>query len=49
MAITGNQGRKGGGLRIASFWPIKGLEEISGGELPALRLAEIVKLAAKGL
>jgi len=48
MAITGNQGRQGGGLRIASFWPMKGLEEISGGNfMPSL--GEIAKLAAKGL
>ncbi len=48
MAITGNQGRQGGGLRIASFWPLKGLEEVSGGDfMPSVR--EIVGLAAKGL
>jgi DMSO reductase family type II enzyme molybdopterin subunit len=48
MAITGNQGKKGGGLRIASFWPLKGLEEISAGDFRP-SLAEILKLAAKGL
>ncbi|MBW2419831.1 MAG: molybdopterin-dependent oxidoreductase [Deltaproteobacteria bacterium] len=48
MAITGNQGRQGGGLRIASFWPMKGLEEISGGDFRP-SLPEIVQLASKGL
>jgi DMSO reductase family type II enzyme molybdopterin subunit len=48
MAITGNQGRKGGGLRIASFWPIQGLEEISGGDFRP-PLTEILKLAVRGL
>ncbi len=48
MALTGNQGKQGGGLRIASFWPLKGLEEISGGDfMPSIK--EIVGLAAKGL
>jgi len=48
MALTGNQGKPGGGLRIASFWPFKGLEEVSGGDfMPSV--GEIVGLAAKGL
>ena len=48
MALTGNQGKQGGGLRVASFWPLKGLEEVSGGDfMPSL--VEIAKLAAKGL
>jgi len=48
MAITGNQGRKGGGLRVASWWEMKGADELGGGNYRP-PLTEIVKLAAKGL
>jgi DMSO reductase family type II enzyme molybdopterin subunit len=29
MALTGNQGRSGGGLRVASWWQIEGFDELS--------------------
>jgi DMSO reductase family type II enzyme molybdopterin subunit len=29
MALTGNQGKSGGGLRISSWWPIEGFEILS--------------------
>ena len=29
MALTGNQGKSGGGLRVASWWPIDGFEKMS--------------------
>ncbi len=47
MAITGNQGRKGGGLRVASWWEMKGADELGGGNYRP-PLSEIVKLMAKG-
>jgi len=28
MALTGNQGRKGGGLRVASWWQVQGADEM---------------------
>ncbi len=28
MALTGNQGRSGGGLRVASWWPVEGFDEM---------------------
>ena len=31
MALTGNQGKSGGGLRVASWWPIEGFDKLSGG------------------
>ncbi|MBW2240592.1 MAG: molybdopterin-dependent oxidoreductase [Deltaproteobacteria bacterium] len=31
MALTGNQGRSGGGMRVASWWPIEGFDRLSGG------------------
>jgi DMSO reductase family type II enzyme molybdopterin subunit len=30
MALTGNQGRSGGGLRVASWWPIEGFDDLAG-------------------
>jgi anaerobic selenocysteine-containing dehydrogenase len=30
MALTGNQGKSGGGLRVSSWWPIEGFEKLSG-------------------
>jgi DMSO reductase family type II enzyme molybdopterin subunit len=38
MALTGNQGRSGGGFRIASWWPVQGLGELTAGgpDLPVL-------------
>jgi anaerobic selenocysteine-containing dehydrogenase len=29
MALTGNQGKSGGGLRVASWWPVEGFEEMT--------------------
>jgi len=36
MALTGNQGKSGGGFRVASWWPVQGFEQFSFGarELP---------------
>ncbi len=31
MALTGNQGKSGGGLRVASWWPIEGFDRLSSG------------------
>jgi DMSO reductase family type II enzyme molybdopterin subunit len=32
MALTGNQGRSGGGLRVASWWRVEGFETLSRGD-----------------
>ncbi len=34
MALTGNQGRPGGGLRLGSWWAVTGFHELSFEELP---------------
>jgi DMSO reductase family type II enzyme molybdopterin subunit len=38
MALTGNQGKSGGGFRVAAWWPVEGLGELSQGlsSLPLL-------------
>ncbi len=48
MALTGNQGRSGGGFRVASWWPVDGFDRLSNG--PAgiswrTRLAVLARLA----
>jgi DMSO reductase family type II enzyme molybdopterin subunit len=48
MAITGNQGKKGGGLRVASWWELKGADELGGGDYRP-PLGKILKLTARGL
>jgi DMSO reductase family type II enzyme molybdopterin subunit len=48
MAITGNQGRKGGGLRVASWWEFKGGDEIGAGDYRP-PMTEIIKLVAKSM
>jgi nitrate reductase alpha subunit len=30
MALTANQGKSGGGLRVSSWWPVEGFDELSG-------------------
>jgi DMSO reductase family type II enzyme molybdopterin subunit len=40
MALTGNQGRPGGGLRVASWWPVQGFDALS-------REARAIPLATK--
>ena len=29
MALTGNQGKSGGGLRVAAWWPVEGFHKLS--------------------
>jgi DMSO reductase family type II enzyme molybdopterin subunit len=48
MAITGNQGRKGGGLRVASWWEMGGSSELGGADYRP-PLTEVLKLAARGI
>jgi DMSO reductase family type II enzyme molybdopterin subunit len=33
MALTGNQGKSGGGLRVAAWWPVEGFDNFSRGTL----------------
>ncbi len=36
MALTGNQGKPGGGLRMGAWWSLTGFQELSSGELPRI-------------
>ncbi len=48
MAITGNQGRKGGGLRVASWWEMKGADELGSAEFQP-STADTLRLAGKAM
>ncbi len=40
MALTGNQGKSGGGMRVAAWWGLDGLDKMGAGiELTATRHA----------
>jgi len=40
MALTGNQGKPGGGLRLGAWWSVSGFHELSAGEVsPWMKLA----------
>ncbi len=45
MALTGNQGKPGGGLRVAAWWTLTGFEELSAGKQQGL----LAKIAIKVL
>jgi DMSO reductase family type II enzyme molybdopterin subunit len=50
MALTGNQGKSGGGLRVASWWPMEGFEKLTfPGTDSLLPLTERLKVMWKGL
>ncbi len=46
MAITGNQGKKGGGVRIAAWWPFQGTDELGASEFDQ-PISESIKLVSK--
>jgi DMSO reductase family type II enzyme molybdopterin subunit len=48
MALTANQGRSGGGLRVASWWPVEGFDELSSGRA-SVPLRAKLRAAWKGL
>lgn len=46
MAITGNQGKKGGGYRVAAWWELKGADEMGAAEFqPAME--DVLKMIPK--
>ncbi len=52
MALTGNQGKTGGGLRVASWWPVEGFDDLAGTRdtlSVSLRLKALLRMARGGL
>jgi DMSO reductase family type II enzyme molybdopterin subunit len=46
MALTGNQGRPGGGLRMGSWWSLTGWQELGGGEISRV-MKLVMRLAGR--
>ena len=52
MALTANQGKSGGGLRVASWWPVSGVDDLSSARdtMPVgLKLKALLRMARGGL
>jgi DMSO reductase family type II enzyme molybdopterin subunit len=50
MALTGNQGKPGGGLRVAAWWGLDGLDKMGAGvDLSAMDMMRIIPKAIRGL
>ncbi len=49
MAITGNQGKKGGGFRVAAWWQVQGIDDISASRAYRPELDELVSMAGKAI
>jgi anaerobic selenocysteine-containing dehydrogenase len=49
MALTGNQGKPGGGMRVAAWWGLDGLGKMAGTEPSALEILKVLPKALRGL
>jgi DMSO reductase family type II enzyme molybdopterin subunit len=50
MALTGNQGKSGGGMRVAAWWGLDGLDKLGAGiDLTAMDYLRIIPKAIRGL
>ncbi len=50
MALTGNQGKPGGGLRVAAWWGLDGLDKMGTGlDMSLIEYARILPKAIRGL
>jgi DMSO reductase family type II enzyme molybdopterin subunit len=49
MALTGNQGRHGGGLRVAAWWGLDGLDRMSTVDLTLGEKLRVIPKAIRGL
>lgn len=49
MALTGNQGKRGGGLRVAAWWGMDGLDRLGTTKLSAREMMRVIPKAIRGL
>lgn len=49
MALTGNQGRPGTGLRVSAWWGLDGLDKLSGARMGMMDMLKIMPKAIRGL
>ncbi|MFN8544435.1 MAG: molybdopterin-dependent oxidoreductase [Candidatus Binatia bacterium] len=49
MALTGNQGKPGGGMRVAAWWGLDGLDKMAGSKMSTLDMLRVIPKAIRGL
>ena len=49
MALTGNQGKAGGGMRVAAWWGLDGLDKMAGAGLGMREMLRVLPKAIRGL
>jgi len=49
MALTGNQGKPGGGVRVAAWWGLDGLDKMAGSKFGFMDMVRILPMAMRGL
>ncbi len=49
MTLTGNQGKSGGGLRVAAWWGMDGLDAMADSTIPLADMLKIIPKAIRGL
>jgi anaerobic selenocysteine-containing dehydrogenase len=49
MALTGNQGKAGSGMRVAAWWGLDGLDRMAGARPSLLEILKILPKAIRGL
>ena len=49
MALTGNQGKSGGGLRVAAWWGLDGLDRLGSTQLSAMEIMRVIPKVIRGL
>jgi len=48
MALTGNQGKHGGGVRVAAWWPVEGFSKVAAAE-PHVSLTDKFRILSKAV
>jgi DMSO reductase family type II enzyme molybdopterin subunit len=49
LALTGNQGKPGSGLRVAAWWGMDGLDKMAGSKMSLMDMARVIPKAIRGL
>jgi len=49
MALTGNQGKSGSGLRVASWWGTEGIDHMTTMKMSTMEMAKLIPKAIRGL
>jgi anaerobic selenocysteine-containing dehydrogenase len=49
MALTGNQGKPGGGVRVAAWWGLDGLDKMGASQMSLLEMLRVIPKAIRGL